>query len=261
MSVPARAVPLVSWADWVGSYDAKLTWQRCSAPGERSAQLALVATDGALAFELAAAGGGLRTLPLIESPEGWQAQQGDVAVALARGKAAGELELRVELDSGCVVTGQLRRRSTAIAACDRLIAWAAIEARCSKLASMPLEDPIALAAERATWKPKSKPTAERCTARAGRVEASLIDAGCAPSAQAAMTVRAPQCTAFLAAAARLSRCTSVPAEIKTRFTLRANAVAAAANSAREAELGSIEAECQLATQRVQQLANDVRCPP
>ncbi|MGE0870919.1 MAG: hypothetical protein AB7P03_20300 [Kofleriaceae bacterium] len=259
LSARSDASPQVSWADWVGSYDAKLSWQRCSAPGERAAQLELVATDGALAIDLAAAGGGLRALPVIETRGGWQAQQGDVAVVITRRKAS-ELALHVELDSGCVITGKLRRRSSGIAACDRLVAWAIIEARCSKRTAAPLEDPVALAAQRSTWKSRSARTIAECTSRAQRLEAALIDAGCAPDPRPSVAERAPHCTTYVVNAARVSRCGAVPPELKARLTMGANAAAAAVNSARDSELGPIEAGCQRAAQRAEQLANDLRCP-
>ena len=180
----ARPAERVTWADWVGDWQGKLAWASCTSDGEPQATFALDANDGAIAIDLGGAGAGLGALPLVDDSGRWVGQQGDVSVRVARAKAD-ELELAVELDSGCSLHASLRRASVGIAACDRLAAWARVEASCTRL-KRPLENPARLARQRATWM-KARgdaiaPLAMQCEARAAKVEAELVEAGCAPGA-------------------------------------------------------------------------------
>jgi hypothetical protein len=233
----AAPAPKTTWADWVGDHDAKLVWTNCTTPGAKTATIAVDAVDGALTIDLARAGGGLRALPLVEDDDAtWSAQQGDVSVTLKR--AAGKLDLRVELESGCRVTGQLVRPSTNVAACDRLVAWTRVEAQCTKLHDAPLENPAALA--KTKWKPGD---ADRGTTRAAKLELSLVDAGCAPHPDPLIGVRAPECQALATAAAKLSRCGNVPPDLKSYLVTKSQGLAGAAQTADRATLPVVETEC------------------
>jgi hypothetical protein len=239
LATPVFAAPAAkpTWADWVGDHDAKLVWSGCTTPGAKTARLAVEAIDGALSIDLAPAGGGLRTLSLVEDDDTtWSAQQGDVTVTLKR--AANKLDLRVELESGCRVIGQLTRPTTNVAACDRLVAWTRVEAKCTKLHDAPLENPAALA--KTKWKPAD---ADRCTMRAAKLELSLVDAGCAPHPDPLIGVRAPECQALATAAAKLSRCGNVPPDLKSYLVNQSQGLAASAQTADRATLPVVETQC------------------
>ena len=125
--------------------------------------------------------------------------------------------------------GSLHRRSVGIGACDDLEAWARIENHCTRLVKPPLENLARVAHQRAEW---SKASAEargklaaQCRARASKVEAELVGAGCVPDAAPPAPSRFPECTALRLAAAKVARCQSVPFEIATSLAHDANALA------------------------------------
>ncbi|MEJ7603063.1 MAG: hypothetical protein WKG01_34570 [Kofleriaceae bacterium] len=230
-----RPRPPPTWSDWVGNYEGKLVWRGCSAPGGRSATIALTATDGAMAIDLAPAG--LRMVSLVAEDTGWSAQQGDLMVTLARpGEHA--VTLAVDLSSGCTLRAKLRRKSTQVATCDRLIGWARVEAACSKLADGPTEDLSKLVATR--WRAGDRAS---CGTRADRLERALVDAGCAPHPDPLVGVRAPGCLALQARAGKLDRCASVPPNVKAVIVQAAGALGAAAQSAEPAEVPTVERQC------------------
>ena len=235
LAAPAKPVP--TWADWVGTYEGKLAWKSCSAPGEKTAAIPLVATDGAMAIDLSPAHSGLRAVSLIPEDTGWSAQQGDFTVAIKRPRATA-IELTVELDSGCTLKAQLRRTTTSIPACDRLLGWARIEASCTKLPDAASEDLAKLLA--AKWR---KTDAASCTARADKLERSLVDAGCAPHPDPLFAFRSPDCMTLSVTAGQLARCGTVPASVRNMHVGMANAQVAAAQTAERSELPVVEAQC------------------
>src|SRR5262249_13290323 len=241
----------VTWADWVGDWSGKLRWAGCTTNGSATAKLAIDATDGAMAIDLAPAGAALGAFGLIENELGFSAQHADVAVVLTR-KSGVELEVR--FDSGCTMRASLSRPTTGIAACDRLDAWARIESKCGKLTAKPLEDPKLLAKERDGWlKARGDARAklgEQCTARAARVALELTDAGCAPHPDPLIGVRAKDGLAPVAAAAQLARCGSAPPDLTSTISSGAAQLAGAAQTADAASLPIVERECRDAHQRV-----------
>ena len=157
-----------TWADWVGDYRGSLSWRQCTAPGERTATLALDAIDGALRIDLAPAGAALRALSLTAEDEVWVGQDGDVSVRVARTPNA--IDVAVTYESGCTMRGKLARATTGVPACDRLLAWSRIEAACTKTAAK-LEDATALA--KLKWKRVSSQPWSRC-ARPSNGRMSII---------------------------------------------------------------------------------------
>ncbi len=254
-----RALHPPTWADWVGDYTGTLAWRGCSTPGERSATLPLDAVDGALAIDLTPAGGGLRPMSLVDDGAGWIAQQGDVRLRLTRAKAD-VVELQVELGSDCVVRAVLRRATTKIAACDRLVAWARIEAACTKRVGGPLEDPAAIAKERATWRLRKPARGVQCAARAAKVEAALVDVGCAPDPLPPSVVRAPACAGFVDAARRFQQCALALPDVKSAAVTEAASLLASVGTADDAALRVLAAQCRAAHARLAQVAAHSRCP-
>jgi hypothetical protein len=214
------AAPPPTWGDWVGDYTGKLTWSACTVDGAGSATLPLDATDGAVTLDLASAGGALEALPLEEDNGTWTGRQNDVTVRVARPRADA-IELSVVLDSGCEVHGTLRRKSTGIAACDRLAGWARVESRCTKLTKPALENVARLVRQRKTWLAAKGDArdklAAQCDARAQKVELELVDAGCAPSSDPAVGVRGTECQALRASLARLQRCRALPPDVEIQL--------------------------------------------
>jgi hypothetical protein len=255
--------PRLSWADWVGDWEGKLKWQSCSAEGEERPTLSLDASDGVLTLDLRNAGGALRELSLVEAAPGLSGQQGDVTVTVKRPKAEA-LELVVDLESGCQISGTLTRPSIGIASCDRLSAWARIESQCTKLSKPPLENPARLARQREQWA-KAKGEARtklsaQCTARGTKVEAALIDAGCAPHPDPSIGLRGAECQALRGTSARIVRCGNVPLDLREAIEREAVVLIAASQGADKAALPVVEAECKQARDRFVTIAKQAGCP-
>jgi hypothetical protein len=267
LAVSARAVaapdppaPSAPWADWVGDYSGALMWRGCSAPGAVSAALSLDAVDAVMSVDLGKLGGGLRAMSLAPDEGGWSARQGDVQVRIARGKPAAPnaLDLLVELDSGCTARGRLQRAGTGVPACDRLAGWSHIEARCGKLAQQgahPLEDAALVA--KTKWRAAD---AAQCTARAAKVERSLIDAGCAPHPDPAIGGRAPDCLRLADDTARVVRCKRLPPDLEAALAQTAHSLRAAAETAERATLGVVEQQCRDAKATLAAIATRFQCP-
>ena len=249
----APDIPSATWADWVGSYRGTLAWRDCAIAGSASAILALDAADGVLSIDLAPARPGLRAMSLVAEDGAWSAQQGDVKLKITR--RADRLELVVELDSGCRMTARLQRASTGVASCDRLVAWSRVESRCTKLRDAPLEDAGKVAGTK--WRVAD---ANSCAARAAKLEASLVDVGCAPYPDPLIGVRARECLELASESAKLSRCGNVPADLKDAVVFDAGALASAAQSADRATLPYVERQCRDAKATIVALATRFGCP-
>jgi hypothetical protein len=260
----ASAAPqaTLSWADWVGDWEGKLKWASCTIDGNPTAALPLDATDGAIAIDLGPAGGALSTMSLVENGRGWQGQQGDVSVKLAHGKD-NTLELAVSLESGCNVHATLKRASVGIPACDALDAWARIEERCTKLAKPRLENLARLVRQRSEWtkaRGEDRATlATACRARAGKVEAELIEAGCAPDPNPVST-RGPECQSLRQVAAKLARCSTLPFDLATSLAHDANQLASAISGAEtEKSLRIVEGRCREMRTQITEAAQQAGC--
>jgi len=242
---PADAAP---WSDWAGDYSGKLAWTSCSVPGAATATIAIDAVDGALKVELARAADWLPALSLLEEDDGTlQGKQADLAVTLAH-PAANRVDVAIDLESGCRARGRLvRAAGKAGPACDRLVAWARIESRCTKLRAPALENKLG----------KLKPS-DRCDARATAVEHELIDAGCAPNPAAAKGVAV--CLATVAQADRLERCASAPRENATILSRVAHTHADAAQTATTpGELAKVEQDCASVRKLIDKQLAEYRC--
>jgi len=248
-----------SWADWIGDWHGKLSWKGCTADGAGSATLPFEASDGAVSIDLTNAGDGLLPMSLVEDSAGWAGQSGDVTVHITHKND--KLSLAVDLDSGCQARGELRRDTSGIAACDQLVAWARIEARCTKLVKPPLENEARLARQRATWgKADRTKLAAQCEARASKVETELVDAGCAPNPDPTIGMRGAECRALAQAATRLGRCSAVPSDLATLITQEAGALVGAAQQASKAELPYVEVQCKRVRERITQTVQQSGCP-
>jgi hypothetical protein len=264
IATPAPQPPQPRWADWVGDWTGKLKWTGCTADGADAAALSVEATDGALSIDLTPAGAALAPMSPVDDGGTWLGQQADVTVRLTAGKAD-QLEVMVDLESGCQMRGQLARATTGIAACDRLVGWSRIEARCGKLVRPPLELASRLARQRESWArakgPEKRKVAAQCEARATKVETELVDAGCAPNPDPEIGMRGAQCQALRQVAARFSRCTSGDPDLKARFEQGAAQLAAASQTADRTELPIVDAECRELHRQIATEARHYGCPP
>ena len=268
------AAPSVTWADWIGDWDGKLKWSSCSADGEPQASLSVEAFDGSVSIDLAPAGPALPQMSLVEEGDGWQGQQGDVAVHLKRfkpekpeknAKPGDKLELAIDLDSGCQVRGTMTRTSVGIPACDRLASWARIETHCTKLSRPPLENAARLARQKAEWR-KAKGDARtklsaQCTARSAKVEQELIDIGCAPHPDPTIGNRGTECQALRGTAGRINRCGNLPSDQRDAYAREVMVLLAAAQGADKATLPVVDAECKRERDKLFAIAQQVGCPP
>jgi hypothetical protein len=201
------ALLMLLWSDWVGAYGGKLQWRACTAPGKEIATITVDATDAVMSVDLAPAGGALPALTLVydDDHQAWSGQSGDVKVTLTHPRD-NTISLAVELDSGCTMHGTLARASTGVAACDRLVGWTRIAARCTK--REPPDDLAALA--KRTWK---KTDAATCSDRAKQLASELVDAGCAPDPDAASATFGPACRALADETNRLVHCPRVTSDV------------------------------------------------
>jgi hypothetical protein len=258
----ATPAPVLSWADWVGDWGGKLKWSGCSIDGEPTATVALDATDGALAIDLAPAGGALSTLSLVENNTGWLGQQGDVTVKLAHGRDS-TLDLAVELESGCTMHANMKRASVGIPACDELAGWARIEEHCTKLAKPRLENLARLVRQRLEWTKARGDVrttlSAQCKARATKVETELAEAGCAPDPNP-VSQRGPECQALRQTAAKLSRCGTLPFDLATSLAHDANQLASAvAGAETETSLKVVEKQCKQMRDQISEAAQQAGC--
>jgi hypothetical protein len=177
----------------------------------------------------------------------------------------GQLDLAVDLDSGCQVRGTLTRASVGIPACDRLAAWARIESHCTKLSRPPLENAARLARQRAEWRKargddRTK-LAAQCTARSAKVEQELVDIGCAPHPDPAIGMRGAECQALRGIAARINRCGNLPSDQRDAYAREVLVLIAAAQGADKASLPVVDAECKRERDKLFAIAQQVGCPP
>jgi hypothetical protein len=263
-ALASPATQPLTWADWIGDWDGKLTWTSCSLDGEPRANFPLEATDGAVALDLSPAGSVLPALALVEDGEAWKGQQGDVSVRLERAKGD-KINLAIDLDGGCQIRGTLARKSVGIPACDLLAAWARIESRCTKLSRPPLENAARLARQKASWRKaqgeERAKLAGQCTARSAKVEQELVDIGCAPHPDPAIGNRGAECQALRGIAGRLSRCSSLPQDQRDAYAREVLVLLAAAQGADKATLPVVDAECKRERDKLFAIAQQVGCPP
>lgn len=245
---PARS----PWADWAGSYRGALTWSGCTIAGAKAPTLAIDFVDGVATIDLAPARPGLRAMSLLEEADHWSGRQGDVAVELVRARDG--IHLAVDIAGGCLVRGRLTKASAGVAACDRLLGWARIEARCTKQQA-PVEDLAKLLAT--AWKPAD---ANRCAQRAATLEHALIDVGCAPHPDPKIGVRSPDCLDLAQQAARISRCGTVLPDLKTLAVNTAHAIVSASQTAERSTLPAVEQQCRDTRAELIAIATKFRCP-
>jgi hypothetical protein len=262
---PAKSEAAPTWADVVGDWNGKLAWHDCAIDGATRAAISVDGSDGVLAVDLTAVGMGLKTLTLLDENGGWAARDGDLVVRLVRSKAA--LAVTLEVATGCHMTATLARTTTAIPACDALVGWARIEARCTKLVKPPLEVASRLARQRDVWAKASRDDrtklAAQCEARSAKVAAQLVDVGCAPNPDPEIGMRGAQCQALRQIAGRFSRCTSSPPDLKSLFEQSAADLSAAVQStgAGDASEAIVDAKCRDLRAQIAQAASHYGCPP
>jgi hypothetical protein len=262
LAAPAAQAPL-TWADWVGDWSGKLTWSGCAVDETKRVSIPLDAVDGSISIDLTSAGGALGTMNLVEDASAFRAKQGDISLEVKRTATA--LELAVDLDSGCQLRGTLSRTTVGIPECDRLAAWARIEHECTKLSRPPLENPTRLARQRAEWTKAGGESrtklAAQCTKRAARVQAELVDIGCAPNPDPNIGMRGAECQALRGVSARVQRCSNVPFDVRTSLEREVVVLLAAVQGADQASIPVVDTECKRAREKLFAIAQQASCPP
>jgi len=163
---------------------------------------------------------------------------------LSRPKASA-IDVAIDLDSGCRARGRLVRASTS-AACDRLVGWARVEARCTKLHGPPLEAKLG--------------KLDRCEARARALEAELVDAGCAPDPDPLIGVRGMACSTLASTADRVMQCAALSADMRARFASYARGYVTGAQHAPDAVmLAEAERHCASANEIIRRILAQHRC--
>jgi hypothetical protein len=263
LAAPATPAP-PTWADWVGDWTGKLAWTSCSADGNDSATLPIEAVDGTVSIDLTPAGGALTSIAILPDPNGWTGQQSDVTVHVSPSGKASTLSLAIDLDSGCEIRGTLKRPSTGIDACDQLTAWARIESQCTKLTRPPLENAARIARQREQWRVAKGETKTKlgaqCATRAAKLEASMIDVGCAPSHDPQIGLRGAQCQALRSTSERLGRCGNVPFDVRQALEREVVVLVAASQGADKSALPVVESECKAARDRLLAIGKQAGCP-
>ncbi len=169
-SASARPIGLT---DVVGAYHGKLAWSGCLTQEVASSTVVVDSIDGALAIDASSVRPQLYAVALVVSERGLVGRQATTTIELAAA-TAGSLELEIEIDSRCRARARMHRVSSGIRDCDRLVALARVEAKCSQLDSRS-EDLATLFAT--TWKPSD---AASCSRRAEQLESKLRRASCVP---------------------------------------------------------------------------------
>ncbi|HSN29097.1 MAG TPA: hypothetical protein VLT45_22570, partial [Kofleriaceae bacterium] len=103
--------------------------------------------------------------------------------------------------------------------------------------------------------------AAQCDARAQKVEAELIDAGCAPDPDPAIGLRGADCVALRASASKLARCRNLPPDVEAALEQEASGLVAAAQSADRVSLREVEAECRALRARIVAASQQSGCIP
>lgn len=170
-SASARPIGL---SDVVGAYHGKLAWSGCLTREVATATMVVDSIDGALAIDASSVRPDLHAVALVVSERGLVGRQAATTIELAA-TTAGSIELEIALDSRCRARAQMHRVSSGIRDCDRLIALARVEAKCSQLDSR-REDLATLFAT--TWKPSD---AASCSRRGEQLESRLRRASCVPN--------------------------------------------------------------------------------
>lgn len=263
LAAPPAAQPVLTWADWVGDWTGKLAWSGCAVDSSQRGAIPIDATDGAITIDLTAAGNSLDKMALLEDGTGFAAKQNDISLHITRTTTG--LELAVDLDSGCQLRGTLTRPSVGIAACDQLAAWAHIEQQCTKLSRPALENPSRLARQRAEWKKatgdaKTK-LAAQCSARSAKLQAQLVDVGCAPNPDPNVGMRGAECQALRGVSARVQRCAAIPFDVRTTLEQQVIVLVAAVQGADQASIPVVDAECKREREKQFAIAQQAGCPP
>lgn len=192
--------------DWVGTWRGKATWTGCSVEGAATVAVPVVWRDAGLWLDASGLYEGLGELGPDARDGELAVDAKDLQVSLKRTKAGASLRLHTAAQ--CTLTAKLTRDgATGIAACDDVVALAAVASSCGEA----LEDEPAdeIEAWRALEGKKAKRAGKACAARAAALREALIARECLapeddPSAE-------PACGETWALSRQLFACQRLPA--------------------------------------------------
>lgn len=194
--------------DWVGTWTGKAKYDGCTVEGADSVTVTVRWRDGGLWLDGAALYDGLGELAVDARDGALSIDLKDVALSMTRGKKAAKLALTTAAQ--CKLTAKLTRPSSNLAACDDVVALAAVAASCGVTVD---DDPAdEVAAWRALKGKQAKRAAKLCGARATALRDQLVDASCLAPEHDPSAV--PACDETWALSQRLLRCQRLPAELQ-----------------------------------------------
>ncbi len=261
VAAPAAASPLEP-ADLVGTWRGTARWTGCSVAGHAAVALPIAWRDGTYVIDLAPARDDLGEILLAPDGDGFTGHRDDLQVRFA---PRGAPTLTLTSSADCTARLALTRASSGIAACDRVVALAAIEATCPAAGDPRAARQAAVASRAASWSrlrgARQRAAAAACTTEADGLADALTVAGCLPQATTG-PVTVPACDAYLAALPRYARCPGVTASARrvlddgARRMMRSLAAAAGAPAALE-RAGQV---CEDAITALRFAAHALRCP-
>lgn len=236
LAVPARAD--VAWADVVGDWSATLRWSSCAAAGATKAAIAIDATNGVLAIDLAATSKYLASYALLptDDAKALEAQHGDIALTVAP-TGTDKLALAVRVGTaGCTLRAELARPRPSCA----LDAWTRIAKRCTR-------------------EPIDFPTKGTCREQAATLEHAVVEAGCAPSSNARFVARS-HCQRLPQVAQQVNQCPKLDQAQRDAFTKLAATMVGAAQSVDQTSAATLDQQCDDIAVGMRARARTFGCP-
>lgn len=198
-------------AEIVGTWRGTARWTGCSVAGNAKVAVPIAWRDGAYVIDLAGAREDLGEILLAPDGDVFTGHRDDLQVRFA---PRGAPTLTLTSSADCTARLTLARPTSGIAACDRLVALASIEAACPAAGDHRGDRQAALVSRAAGWPrlrgARQRAAAASCTADAETLGDTLIATGCAPTADGALVGAAPACDAYLATLAAYLRCPRLP---------------------------------------------------
>ena len=200
--------------DVVGTWRGKATWKDCAVAGGAQGSVEVTWKDGAFHVDLAGARDDLGDVALSPRGDGTLAGARDDLKVTWKVGASAAVTLATD---ACTATLVLARDGSKLAACDRYVALASIEATCDAAGDQRAAHLTAARGKIAGWKKlagKARKDAEQvCTKDADALAETLTKASCLPPA-GRIGSGVPECDAYIAVMQRFAQCSQLPVQSK-----------------------------------------------
>ncbi|MBK9030285.1 MAG: hypothetical protein IPL61_02920 [Myxococcales bacterium] len=243
----------------VGTWRGSVAWKQCAIDGAARVTL-VVARDGSgYRLDLAPLADGLGSESF--APTGGPALEAHRADLHATwtGARPGRARLRLALGGGCVATAALRRATVGAAACDEMIALAAIARTCAALPEPTSPEVDGLVA-RLVGGRRAAGARRACAQAAAPLRAALVTAGCVPAP--IERPRGPavvECDALIATVMRAVRCDRIAVDVKQRFLDQVRIIARSAAVAEPIERAALIDSCRTTAAELDDLLPRLGC--